>query len=461
MNILTIFIIIILIILICLYFYQNMLLEKFDSSIYFQNNVDYDLIQNTYKNPTITNKLWDGLWQNTSLNIYARFIQNNDKLLIALSNTTTSLTTSPPTNPPTTCTNNLFECIGQLNNSYDMFYSKTIVCNNYTISGQDMSNLSGYILNNTITLNNSIILTKIQSLSNTSPYMKVVSPNVNLYSILPDSTQDYMNIAPSILQSSYNGTNLDLCNYLKFFNKNNCNSCVICYISNIGNVQTLNYQFFGPLSNESSLTVQYDMMNNILNMTPNGLLTYYRNISSTSTQIQINNKLSFTNCIENIKPPSSIQICQTMINTYIPSISNNNLYPVVWEINASTSTLNSCSFILSTSKLYNTPQKYAEFNNDGTTNLSLFNGGIKQELILENVNIIKDGGANNYVIITTNIKTNNNLYLIPGNNYGLSNNSNLLNTTKHPEQNSKWLILGFNLSNITMLNTILNSSNFQ
>jgi hypothetical protein len=455
MNILLIFLIILA--LFYLYYTYNKV-ENFNNSqnslsTYFQNNVDYDIIIHKNKHQTIKHKLWDGIWENTNLNIYVRFIQNNDKLLIAISSSIIPTSTSPPASPETTCTDNLFECIGQLNNSYNMFYIKNSPsCSNFTINSYDLTKLNGFIKNNSVTLfYNSIsplpiILTKKQALVQTSPYMKAVSPNVNSYSILPDSSlsndsnQDYMNIAPSFLQSSYSGSNLNICNTFNY------NSYIICYITNIGNVQTLNYQFFGPLENESALTMQYDKMNNILNQ----FLTTYRDMSPPDDKA-----ISFTNCIENIKTPSTqtVQtICANVKYTYVPSVSNNNLYPVIWEINVpSSNTLNSCSFILSTSKLYNTPPKYAEFNNNNTTNLSLFNGGIKQELILENINIIKDN------IITANIKTNNNLYLIPGNISGVSNNSVLVETSTKPEQNSKWLMIGFNISNLNNLDSILNS----
>lgn len=460
MNILLVFLIILA--LLYLYYRYNQI-ENFDNSqnslsTYFQNNVDYDEIKYKNKHSNITNKLWDGIWKNTDLNIYARFIQNNDKLLIAISSSTTpSSTTSVDSPSQPTCTDNLFECIGQLNNSYNMFYIKGVpVCNNFSISGYDLTALNGSIKNNSVTLfynstsPSPIILTKEKGLVESSPYMKAVSPNVNSYSILPisylstDGIQDYMNIAPSFLQSSYTGSNLNICDRFNF------TSCIICYITNIGNVQTLNYQFFGSSSEESSLTVQYDMMNNILN----GLLTSYRNMS-----IPDNKAISFTNCIENIKTPSTQtvqEICENAKYTYVPSVSNNNLYPAIWQINIPPShnnTLNSCSFTLSTSQLYNTVPKYVEFNDDNSTNLSLFNGGIRQELILENSNIIKEGDV---TVITTNIKTNNNLYLIPGSINGVSNNSTLVQLASNPEQNSKWLILGFNISNINDLDTNLN-----
>jgi hypothetical protein len=574
-------IIIVLIILLSIYLYlrykqNNSIFESFDNtqsalSTYFQNTVDADtyvgnnsfnnndkmLSNSLTTNPTISANLWNGIWENKSLYIYAQFIQNNDKLIISFSNESfaissasyaSSITSSASANG---CINNLFTGIGQLNNSRNIFNLTSVKCNTYINSGLNLIpyQLSGSINGDIITLySNGIAMTttlnRVKSFTNTNPntYLQTISPNINQNPVLPDSEiiyeeslcsdntepcldnnnglatttyknvpvnacgkktsetdntcsttscvfytpnntnqglttctpqqnkiYDYMNFIPISLQTNYTGNNLDICNYLKYFSINTNNSCIICYVSNIGNVQTLNYQFFGSKPSESALTTQYDMMNQSLNK-PQFLPSFRSAINgNNSPDFIINQTLSFTNCIENNTAPGNTQTqkqtcintCKQYIKSYVPSVSNNSLVPSVWQITPSTTknTLNSCSFILSTSSNYNTPVKHAEFNSDGTINLSLFSGGTKQELVLESANIIKenDTGNNSSVVITANIKTNDNLYLVPSiDNNGFSNNSNLVKLSKTPESNGKWLILGFTLNN---LNNLVNQIN--
>jgi hypothetical protein len=168
--------------------------------------------------------------------------------------------------------------------------------------------------------------------------------------------------------------------------------------------------------------------------------------------------------------------CKNTVNTYIsnytnnPTISNNNLSPAVWQINLDTSNnvLNSCPFTLSTSSNYNTPAKYVELNSDGSTSLSLFKDGTNQQLMLENINIIKpytsttvSGNTKNAVAITANIKTNNKLYLVPStDNRGFSNNSNLVRQVATPDSNGKWLIIGFTSNNLNSLIADINGITF-
>ena len=270
------------------------------------------------------------------------------------------------------------------------------------------------------------------------------------------------------------------CNVARLFGPNAFNSCILCYISNVGNVATLNYQFFGVSQNESSLTVQYDIMNNILNnQNPGFSLKSVRseinsynmpnnnNIQTEEQKEEFMDSLSFTNTIymnntagtiENLLS-NSLSTAQNIVNSYIATNSNNSLTPAVWQINqsANNSSLPSCPFTLSTSSLYNTPVKYVQYNLDGTTNLSLFGNGDDQILLMDNVNLI--GSSSKFALATLNIKTTTSLYLIPSqDNNGFSNNSNLVNLSTNPEINGRWLIIGFNLSNISQLNSMMNST---
>jgi hypothetical protein len=275
----------------------------------------------------------------------------------------------------------------------------------------------------------------------------------------------------------------------------NFNSAILCYVTNLGNVQTLNYQFFGSLPEQSTLTVQYDVMNNILNNTNiinnyiqteteteeedssssyvslNNLPKYRNSITNYGSVLSdmtvINNAISMTNCIENNKVAGSpttltnscITSCQNYVNSYVKSSSNPKLMPAVWQINynVSNNLTNDCPFTLSTSQNYNTPVKYVEYNNNGTTNLSLYSDGNKQKLFMENANVINK--TNNVIVITTNLRANNGLYLLPSSSYGgFSNNSNIVTLSSSPNPNGKWFVIGFPLNNMNNLLTTLNTN---
>ena len=287
---------------------------------------------------------------------------------------------------------------------------------------------------------------------------------------------DYMNNIPFSQISQKIGSTLNICDTINYVKK--CNSFIICYITNIGNVSTLNYQFFGSLPEESSLTIQSDVMNELLNNTNNkiGLLPYYRNTIQNSNKSDNSDNnldaLSFTNCFENnngnsmnIRIASSIQCANKYVNNYKKINGNNNLKPALWEINSnrSSNVVNSCSITLSTSSKYDTPVKYVKYNSDGSTSLSLFSGGINEELIMENARVIQNVNDSNtsYVAITTNLRANNQMYLMPStSNSGFSNNSNLVSLTKNPLENGKWLLIGFNINNINQLSTTLKNIRF-
>jgi hypothetical protein len=270
-----------------------------------------------------------------------------------------------------------------------------------------------------------------------------------------------------------------VCNIGRMFGSDsNYNSTILCYITNVGNVATLNYQFFGTLPSESSLTVQYDVMNKILN-TDNrrfSLQSVRKEInsfsmptqsSSTEDKKELINLLSFTNSVymnntagtvETLLS-NSLNTTKNIVSSYIATNSNNNLMPAVWQINQSNSSSSSpsCPFTISTSSLYNTPVKYVQYNLDGTTNLSLFGNGDNQTFLMDNLNLI--GSNDRFAIATLNIKTATSLYLIPSqDNNGFSNNSNLVNLSISPEINGKWMIIGFNLSNISDLNKMMHSA---
>ena len=248
-------------------------------------------------------------------------------------------------------------------------------------------------------------------------------------------------------------------------------SFILCYITNVGNVETLNYQYFG--ANESSLTTQVDKMNYLLNnCSPNTLLPYYRGLildsQDNTDNPELINAFSFTNFFEKNEKGSNVKniiqdgilTCKNYVNNYSPSNSNKQLEPALWDIKINQNNM-SCPIELSTSVLYkSTTVKYPDFNNNNnnTIPLSIYKGS--QPLFLEHAKLIKDITPLNqpnqhFIALTTNIRTNNKLYLIPSSVSGFSNNSSTVKLEEHPDKNGKWLILGMKLKNITELNGVL------
>lgn len=291
--------------------------------------------------------------------------------------------------------------------------------------------------------------------SNNIPYNTC---NINV------QVDDYMNfyLFNSVLKN--NNSTLDTCAYLNQFRKN-YNSFIICYVSDMGVVKTLNYQFFGAMPEESTLTVQKDMMNDILNNHPHGLLHKYRKNMFIGNTDYKKDGLSFTNCVEfNEKPDTAqniekkcLMMAKSHMQRYKPSKKRSKLYPVIWTINYGQrkNYLNSCFFSLSTSNLYDTPVKYVEYNNNNT-NLSIYSGGLDQSFLFEHMRVINKNRDS--IMFTTNIRANNELYLVPTiQENGIMKDSNSTELVKNPYINGKWLFIGFHLKKIEELDIKLRS----
>lgn len=285
---------------------------------------------------------------------------------------------------------------------------------------------------------------------------------------------DYMNHYTFSELSQTHGDSLSICDFLNVTKY--CNSFIFCYVSNIGNVLSLNYQFFGSQQDESSLILQNDVMNNYLNNSNYKMciLPTYRDIITNNqnyNQENVLGALSFTNCLENshghrvdTKIKTSLSCAKKYVNNYNNTNINNQNLPTVWSINSDIkkNVVTSCSITLSTSKKYKTQPKYVTYNHDGTTSMSLFGGGLNQQLIMENVKIIQKNIQfdNYYTAFTANLRTNNKSYLVPSVKSGFGNNSNVVELKKHYQENAKWLVIGFNLDNINNLNTVLQNITF-
>ena len=288
-----------------------------------------------------------------------------------------------------------------------------------------------------------------------------------------------MNFMPLSYLSNTGTNTLDICSDL-LKNISLYPSVILCYVTDIGYAMTLNYQFFGSLPEESNLIVQYDCMYNLLN-SPNGPFTGYRN--NLINYSYNSGGVSFTNCAElsDTTNQSTIITCaQTYAKNYKPIYGEPMIQPCLWSINvASTTTinspytstlkntLNSCSFSLSTSTNYTQlPVKYAQFNNNGTSSLNLFEGGVSQQFVLENSKTvypnpytIPQNGVPAGIAVSTNIRAYNGQYLVPSlDNNGFNPGSFTVNLQPSPLKNGKWLILGFtNSSGINNIQADLTS----
>lgn len=287
----------------------------------------------------------------------------------------------------------------------------------------------------------------------------------------------YINYKPNLYSMTSTNSTLNMCNILSNFSSSQCNSALLCYVKNIGDVQTLNYQFFGTMPNESSLVTQYDKMYNILNNSGknlsryrNDLTTFDRSASFTQNIEYKWDAISFTNCMNNSNQTNMTDLTRECINTcvnYTQNFSNNSpnsiLEPTVWQINygKTSNMVNSCGFTLSTSVIYNTQVKYVNYDNQGNINMSIYNGGLNSYLYFDDARVIKQNSSSSPMIaITANIKTNNGLFLIPDNSYGgFSNNSNMVRLNDSVEDNGKWLIIGFVLNSLNSLDNTLNNIN--
>jgi hypothetical protein len=589
---------VVIIILLCIFYIiyrnneYNKLLESFDSgysysmpltqsslSTYYQNTVDsdyYNVSTNSYNKiipqNTSSQLNWNAIWK--SGNLYAQFLQNNDKIIIAITKSEYPIVQSDITEED--CYRGSFVGIGQLNQSRTSFILKSIICSNLPNENLNLTvgNLSGNIsidstnkrqiilyspsksnttftwykdfsYNNGVSSNNSFMNNLISNVTQ-SPFIteedkyvmdntypcppskkkcnytyKTNSPpsilgyteeyscadNVDnstkdclstpfcyisqnpiaiaLYSssggpIYPCSNivSDYMNFMPMkglVNMSKTSNNTLNVCDYLSRFIS--CNAFIIGYVDQLGIFRSLNYDFFGPLPDQSNLTLQTDMINAKLN-SENGIINYYRkNYITTINDYKYANttSLKFTNCLESNSnytndPQSMISSSSTCYNTltnyknkYVPIKDNLNLYPLIWQINADkkSNILNTCGVYISSFPDYPVSQKFIEYS-DQQIYLSPNNGGLNQQLLFDNVNIIRDlppSGSQSF-ILTANIKTLNNLYLLPSVDQGFSVNTNSVKLAPMPDPNGKWLVIGFNLSNINLLSSTLSSLNY-
>lgn len=281
----------------------------------------------------------------------------------------------------------------------------------------------------------------------------------------------------SNLNNGLYNTTEGICSYLNKFSNDNFNSAIIMYVSDLTNVQTLNYEYFGQGANKSNLTMQTDITTNFMEKILKKLRNFIKNTNTTETQL--NTALSLTNCFESNDSSSThsaiLNTCKTWdtftntafnnstLNNVIPkdTITIKHLKPLIWKLKIDNQNSSSCTFSLSSSNLYkkeNQWVKYVEFNSlKNKTNMSLYEGGTNQSIILENASIIdqnstasgQTNGINDtYILVSGNLRSSNpKKYLIPSNvKSGFFNNSSTINLQNNVNNKGKWVILGFNLA---------------
>lgn len=503
MNIIIIIIIIIIILLILYLLKENL---KY-----------YKIIESYDNNAFIKKNGWDGIWINKEFNLYANFIQNNDKLIISLGNKDIENNfinniLNDLENNIENCPPNLFLGIGQLDYNRQNFILTEIKCSStYKSEYLNLNNkmLEGSFENNIITLkskgkNQVINLTKIDSLKNNTSdnnsflngtsYVDNNSLFLNQLPIIPKNYIDIskecevgepcMDISNGLNLTLFNGKNYNSCGIPKSNTDNTCNS-------------TPNCVFYSPAPPglKTCKNTDKNIINNINFSILNGQTKYqgnsldlcnYLNLFTTSKcnsailfYLKKNDDKNFDiktlsyEYFGNKKDESSLIVqYDYMFKLFNKNLSSeinkgtNNLDPTIWQINYNPykndknnkNLFNSCGFTLSTSINYNTSVKYIEYSDDDIY-LSLFPNGLNKQLFLENVEIIEEKSTDleSTIILSANIRCNNGKYLIPSSkNKGFINNSNEITLKDEPEENSKWFIFGLTLNNF---NNIINDIN--
>jgi len=337
-------------------------------------------------------------------------------------------------------------------------------------------------------------------------------------------TNESNKLTNSIRNNLYfsNHSNVNYCGYMSNFYK--YNSCIICYVTDLKDVKTLNCEFFGSHKSESYLTLQKDKFTDYYE-SDKGILSYYKNNilkckdnlladidlvnirnnfsvdkliaileddvfpylqclfkelkdqdESSNFNNDILNALSFTNLIEyknelgkennisKIINVSSVEAIYYRDASMIDDKENKTIEkktPMIWTLKSNSNVADFCNFTIESSSFENEVIKYAEFNEDGTTNLSLFNDGAKKILCLEHQRLIYESpnlDSNKtplYTAVTGNIRSSNELFLVNGHeNSGLESDITSVKLNSLPMENGKWFILGFNLNNKDEINKI-------
>jgi hypothetical protein len=447
---------------------------------------------------------WNGYWISSDNKYYLSVLQINDILIVSINNINVS-NTSPYNsitqnsdntftanqsngntyNTTMNCPLNNFTALCQLNFNRTKFYIKdpnNVYCNTLAIFNNSTPffniNLQGYIdgnniiisyyntnnnLNTTITFNKDATMTN--SYKNASATYSLTETNlINPYPQLPSSalTYDSNNISfnnkntfmPINILSQYitnnNNNNYKLCSLINNINNNNKTLAYIFYINDFISIQSLDYSFWGVGKNDSNLTLK----NTNIAFSISDKIKKNQN-----WQYIIQQLTSYMYCSE--KDDKSFNSMNAFIE-FRQDYSNKDkvlankktpVVPIVWNISSSYKS-STCYISLSSAPDKNNTVKYPVFNNDGSINMSINDGGTNQELIFEDIRTIKSD--NNYFVSTGYFRTNDLLYLASNNTNKTLQADNTVKLVSKPSPTGKWLIIGFN-DNASMSN-IINSS---
>jgi hypothetical protein len=492
MNIIIIIISIIIILLLLYIFLENSkyfkIIESYDNNVFLKKNG------------------WDGIWNNKEFNLYVQFIQNNDKLIISLSNNIIEnniLTNELSKNNTNNCPVNLFLGICQLDSNRSNFVLKEIKCSTYNSPylNLNINMLKGQLNNNIITLTSTnkfqiINLTKIDTLTNNSnnnnsflnstSYVDNNSLFLNQLPIVPKNNVEIteedcevgepcMDISNGLNVTVFNGKQYNACGKKTSPTNNICidtPKCVFyspsidglptCSNTNKNIINNVNYSILKGQTKYNGNSLE---LCNYLNLFNTGkcnsvILFYLTKLDDKNFDIKT---LSYEYFGNKQNESSLIVQYDYMFKLFNKNKSDdinkntNKLDPNIWQINynpfknnkTNDNLFNSCGFTLNTSINYNTPTKYIEYS-ESDIYLSLYPNGINKQLYLENVEIIQevDTDLKSLIILSANIRCNNGKYLIPSSkSKGFINNSTEVSLQMKPEENSKWFIFGLTLNN--------------
>lgn len=448
---------------------------------------------------------WNGYWISSDNKYYMSVLQINDLLILAVNNiivsnnnpytsitqnsdNTFSATTSRENtfNSTMNCPLNNFTALCQLNFNRTKFYIKS--ANNIYCNTLDNFNntLGGYIDGNNITISytsnarkETITFTKDSDINMKNSYENASAmyslTETNLINPLPQipsstlsynsSNQTYNNkntFMPINILSQYitnnNNNSYKLCSLINNINNNNRISAYIFYIDNFINVQTLDYNFWGVGKDESNLVLkntnlayslalklkEYVKQNNINTENVNN---YAKQISSYMYCGNSNDKdLNFTEESNDLKNSFNNNKNNDSLNKKTPVV------PIMWNISSKYKS-STCYISLSSVADKNNTTKFPIFNNDGSINISINNGGTNQELIFEDMSTLKN--ETNYFVSTGYFRTNDLLYLVSNNTNKTLQGDNTVKLVSKPSPSGKWVIIGFN-NNINISNIIDN-----
>ncbi len=296
--------------------------------------------------------------------------------------------------------------------------------------------------------------------------LTLTDPETGLQRVIPGCTQSDLNmnvklasnnIMPTNVLTTMKGSDLYVCNVVSELSR--FNVFLVFYVENLDNptkfdIRSLGYDFFGTQRGDSSLTTEHTKFTNLIyqNVIKKQLEEVKDKIKTPSELTDSErDKVNFIAKSYGIETSGITfdQICLKLEDKMRVShrkVPATGIETTLWQFQKSY-TSNGCLYTLNTNVLDNTVQKFAEFNSDGSTSMSLFKGGVSQELFFESP--IKLRGDERHIAIACNLRPMNQLFLAPGNNsnMGFGNRSNIVSLKSQPEKKGFWLVIGLTANN--------------